>query len=648
MLHTRTVPRPEGTGLLGKSFGLAKANDPKGDDLLTTRAALTLAAFLGAIPPAARAETVWTAVASEKIRPETPARGDQSVLLAAAKNEFEAFQVVVTGPASGVSASASELSGPGTIPAPKLFREALITLQNPSAVDGATGRFPDALVPDVDDVVGQKRNAFPFDVPAGESRAVWVDYRVPADAPAGTYRGTVTVHSAAGDTSVSVQLTVWDFTLPSTSSLKSSFTLSGGSLEKAHGVSGEAETELRQKYAQLALDHRISISDIWEDGQSGDWSHFDNAYGPFLDGHASTQLQGAKLTSLRSGANLGSAGQHADWAAHFKGRGWFDRLFQYTCDEPPITCSWDDVTARARLAKQADPGFRTLVTTDVDQATQHGVASSIDVMVPLVNFMDDRPTSAYGWTAGGEKAPEYVGFLQAGGEKELWLYQSCMSHGCGGTVDIGNPSAEQLYFTGWPSYMIDASAVRSRALEWFSFRYGATGELYYETAQAYYDHDAWSSQWDFNGNGDGTLFYPGTTGAIGGSVDIPVASLRMKMIREGMEDYEYLKLLSDLGGADQAKQIAEQLFPHAYQSDAKPADLLAAREAVARSILALSGKSVPPEGASAPPGSAAAKKFAAVAGAAGGCGSTGPEGGLLTLALVSAGLLSRRLRRASC
>ena len=268
--------------------------------LTTRRAALTLAALMGILPPAARAATVWTAVASEKIRPETAARSDSSISLAAAKNEFEAFQVVVTGPATGVSASASELTGPGKIGAPKLFREELINVQNPSAADGATGRIPDALVPDVDDVVGEKRNAFPFDVPAGESRAIWVDYHVPQDAPAGTYQGTVTVHSAQGDTAVPVQLTVWDFALPSTSSLKTSFSMTYGGVSKVHGVSGEALTELRQKYTQLALDHRISLSDLWDDGQAKNWAHFDNAYGPFLDGNATTQLRGAKLTSLEA------------------------------------------------------------------------------------------------------------------------------------------------------------------------------------------------------------------------------------------------------------------------------------------------------------------------------------------------------------
>jgi glycosyl hydrolase family 123 len=604
----------------------------------TRRATLSLAALLSATPAIASAATVWTAPAIEKIRPQEAARSDRSATLTAAKNEFEAVQVVVTGPASGVSVSAGALSGPGTVPAPKLFREAIIDLQHPSSADGATGAFPDALVPDVDDVVGEKRNAFPFDVPAGESRAVWVEFHVPQDAKAGNYTGSVTVHAADGDTQVPVQLTVWDFALPSTSSLKTAFAMTYGGLPKVHGVSGEALTELRQKYAQLALDHRFSISSIWDDGQRGDWSHFDNAYGPFMDGHAPTQLAGAQLTSLQSGADLNSAAAHGDWAAHFKSKGWFDRLFQYTCDEPPLTCQWSDIATRSQNAKQADPNFRTLVTTDMTDATKNGSADAIDLMVPLVNYMDDRPESAYGWTPGGPTRSQYDGFLQKP-EKELWVYQSCMSHGCGGTVDIGNPSADQLYFTGWPSYAIDASNVRARAMEWFSFEYGATGELYYETTQAYYDHDdPWTDQYEFNGNGDGNLFYPGTTAKIGGQTDIPVASLRMKMIREGMEDFEYLKLLVAAGGAADAKQIAQQLFPHPWQSEAKPADLMAARDTIARKILALGGKQVPAGG-----GSGGSSLSAGSAG--GGCGTAaGQPGGLLTLALIPFALVLQRLR----
>jgi hypothetical protein len=612
------------------------------------RAALIIAATL-AIAPAARASTVWTAIASEKIRPDAAARAEAtSAAIAAAKNEFEAFQIVVSGPATNVSASASDLKGPGTIGGLKLFREALLDVSQPSAADGATGRFPDPLVPDVDDVVGEKRNAFPFDVPAGESRAIWVEAHVPQNAAAGAYTGTVTIHANDGDHVVPVSLTVWDFTLPSTASLKSSFALGAGVMSRHAAKSGDELSKLRVRYGQLALDHRVSLHSVWNDGNK-DWTHFDAFYGPLLDGKAQTQLEGAKLTSVESGASLSSVDEHRAWATHFKQHGWFDKLFQYTCDEPPITCQWADIPARAGVAKQADPEFRTLVTTDMEQAQKNGGAgmlAAIDLMVPVVNFLDDRPPSAYGWTPGGEKAADYAPFRAMSPKKELWLYQSCMSHGCGGTVDIGNPSADQLYYTGWPSYAVDVSSVRSRSMEWLSFRYGATGELYYETVQAYYERDPWQSVYEFSGNGDGTLFYPGTIDAIGGQTEIPVTSIRMKMIREGMEDFEYLKLLADLGDKDTAKQIAAKLFPHAYEADAKPEDLMGAREAIARKILALSNKVVPAAGASA--GTNSVAKFDALVMGAGGCGSssTGGSGfGLVSALLVPLGLAFRGLRR---
>ena len=147
-----------------------------------------------AAPSVHQAVQVWTATSTEKIRPSTAARAQAGAAIAAARNEFEAFQIGITGAASGVVTTASDLAGPGgsTIPV-RLYREALIWLSNPSALDGATGSWPDALVPAVDELAGEARNAFPFDVPSGESRAVWAEVHVPSSAAAGTYQGTVTI-----------------------------------------------------------------------------------------------------------------------------------------------------------------------------------------------------------------------------------------------------------------------------------------------------------------------------------------------------------------------------------------------------------------------------------------------------------------------
>src|SRR5262249_51169520 len=157
--------------------------------------------------------------------------------------------------------------------------EALINVPQQTGGDGAAGIWPDALVPDVDPIVGEKRNAFPFDVPAGESRAVFVDVHVPADAAAGPHPGTLNL-TRGPSAQIAVTLTVWDFAVPSTSTLRSAFGMTWNGPCMGHGDGGcsnyNAEQKLRAFYVQAALDNRISItlpalsSPIQNDG-TGDW-----------------------------------------------------------------------------------------------------------------------------------------------------------------------------------------------------------------------------------------------------------------------------------------------------------------------------------------------------------------------------------------
>jgi uncharacterized protein (TIGR03382 family) len=432
----------------------------------------------------------------------------------------------------------------------------------------------------------------------------------------------VKVTTAEGEAQVPVTFTVWDFALPSTSSLRSYFGLSYGVIGAGHGGSGDSSSELRARYAQLGLDHRISV-EVADDGHDHDLDHFERFYGALVAGTAPTRLAGAHLTAIKFLGDTSSVDDHRAWAQHARAAGWFDRLFSYTCDEPPLTCAWGDINQRTKAAHDADPDLRTLVTTTIWDADGHGVTGGVDILAPVVNWTYDRPESP----VAGDQRGRYDGFLKQK-NKELWLYQSCMSHGCGGTVDMGSPSDQDRYYTGWPTYMIDAPAVRNRAMEWISFAERATGELYWESAYAFM-HDAWSNQWDFSGNGDGTLFYPGTVSRIGGNTDIPVASIRLKMIREGMEDFEYLKALSDAGDPELAKSIARQVFPNPYSTDVDPAIIAKARAAMATRIVQLKGGQLPGE-----------------AGPGGGCASAGGNGGALLAfpALLGLALLRRRRR----
>src|SRR5207248_1964236 len=112
-------------------------------------------------------------------------------------------------------------------------------------------------------------------------------------------------------------------------------------------------------------------------------------------------------------------------------------------------------------------------------------------------------------------------------------------------------------FRGWPSLVVDAPAMAHRVFEWLTFRYRVGGELYYNTVEAQAAGlDPWRDQRLHGGNGDGTLFYPGRPDPIGGRTEIPVESIRLKLIREALEDYEYLAAYAAAFGRDAADALA--------------------------------------------------------------------------------------------
>jgi len=597
----------------------------------------------------ASAAQVWVAPAAQKIRPnvQPPAGATAAAKIAAAKNEFEAFQVVVTGQASSVSMILENLSdGAGHDISGRelvLYREALINVPSQTGGDGAAGMWPDALIPDVDPIAGEKRNAFPFDVPANESRAVLVDIHVPQSTPAGKYVGTV--HVVGGVTQeVPIELTVWDFEVPSTSTLRTAFGMAWNGPCMGHGDGGcgggDADQKLRARYVQAALDNHVSIHQPYftstvDTSGNENWGAFDQYSAQFLDGTADTRLQGAKLTSVSvNGAS--NANVVRGWSNHFKQKGWTaTTLFDYVCDEPPLTCQWSDIPGRIAEVRAGDPNMPTLVTTTTWDAQSHGVGG-IDLFVPVINFVEGKP----GTSLAGDQRSKFGA--------DTWWYQSCMSFGCSGVGGGLDGSGE----TGWPTYAIDSDATRNRAMEWMSFTYDMQGEFYYEVTMSFFSGDPWVNQTAFGGSGDGTLFYPGTTSRIGGQTEIPIESLRLKGIRDGMEDYELLNLAKKLGMGDKAKAIAQGVYPKTYQATTSPAALDSARSELAALILHALGKDVPAPAApsdncgttacSADP--APQSNVSPLAAAGGGCSSTGVQS--LWLAIPVFALFGLRRRRA--
>jgi len=558
--------------------------------------AVTLVATLLAGSSYALAQSAWTASATQKVRPGDAAGTGSSATLEAARNEFEAFHVVLAGGsagAKGITVAADPLSGPSgsTISDVRVFREGMYNIATPSNIQGAPGGWPDAMIPAVDEIDNQPRNAFPIDVAANAQQPVFVEYHVPQGAAAGWYAGTV--HVTGGiSADIPVKLYVHAFSLPSTSSLPSAYGMGSMDPCTAHfggyvpcGSDAGVE-QLNTKYAKFALDHRITLSEVVYTGPlpasdgSYDWATWDAKYAPMLDGGMNGRLVGAKLTAVRYMWTEDQA-HYAEWAKHFHAKGWFDRTFDYSCDEPPNGCSWSSINTRTAMVHAADPAFQTLVTTPLATAQQQGVVDGIDILVPGINWLDPMPPLT-------NLRNSYNAWLSSSPQKKMWIYQSCDSDGCN---SIGDASQ-----SGWPTHMIDAPASQNRAMEWQAWRQKAAGELYYDTTYAFPKGDAWTSQYYFGGNGDGTLLYPGTPAKIGGTTHIPIASLRFKLIREGMEDYEYFKALADAGDPAMADSEAAALSPKAYQNESDPAKIDAMRHRIALRIEELTGQTPPPMG----------------------------------------------------
>jgi hypothetical protein len=543
----------------------------------------------------------WTTHPLAKVRPFDPVPNApaKSVDLYAGRNEFEPFQIVLRGKSkdlSGVdigfsdfhSADGAEISANNVT----VYLEEFVNLKRPSSIEGGDGLWPDPLIPRVDRYANEARNAFPFTVRRDRNQPLWVDVYVPAAAHPGQYTGSALV-SLGGRVqfSVPIKLTVWRFVLPSTSTLKSSF---GLKQHRGRYTNDEDLHSIIGLYTKAALLHRISTNGgsmepprfSYNAGRMQlDWREYDAEVGPFLDGAAIPKgepLYGARATSaeIRTPSAFETEEQEklywTEWTKHFQRNGWGDRLFLYLWDEP-ASRDFPEVLKRGRMSAEVEPSLRSLVTVPFTQK----LAGVVQIWVPLVNCLELKP----GFPDFCDATPPLGSYArQTQPHTSLWFYQSCASHGCN---IVGGQ-----YFTGWPAYVIDASGAANRVMQWVAWKYRMEGELYYSMNEAYrQDNDPWVNIRLFGGNGDGTLFYPGRPDRIGGRSDIPIESIRLKLIREGMEDYEYLALLAKLDGRQSADQYAGQIVKAPYLWESRPEVFLKVRQNLGESLDRAAAKS---------------------------------------------------------
>ena len=216
--------------------------------------------------------------------------------------------------------------------------------------------------------------------------------------------------------------------------------------------------------------------------------------------------------------------------SHLAEKGWLDEAFVYWFDEPDPK-DYEFVMCGFQRLKEAAPGLRRMLTEQVEPALVGGP----NIWCPLSAFMDF----------------EQVKKRQAAGDK-IWWYV-CTA-----------PKAP------FATLFIDHPATDLRVWLWQTWQRGIDGILIWETnywnspiaypdslQNPYEDPMGWVSGYGVGagermpwGNGDGRFVYPPESAAAGRPaqpvLDAPVDSIRIEMLRDGIEDYEYLAMLKRL------------------------------------------------------------------------------------------------------
>jgi len=467
--------------------------------------------------------SVW--VASSLIRvAKTDAPGQtSSINLSGARGETVDTQVVVQAPAGGltnVNLSTSKLIGPGgaTILASNLtlYREYYVTITGTAGYAGGSnpplgsGTYPEPLIPFNDPETSSPLcgttatlKACNASVNAGENQPYWVDISVPRGAtnsPPGTYTGTISITADQGSATVPVTLTVWNFELPVQPSELSIWTLWPPAAGNTLTTLNRALMRNKVTGYGLATD---AASDVTNFGLNRFGLNIFYYIGIMCDGSYSNLPSTSQINS--SAANL-PAGLPLDF---------------YVADElNGCTSAYTALKTMGMNAHASTPSAMTIMTInapDPNLFNEGDGRSAIDHWV-LLDSVQQWPTLPF-----------------AGGRSDLWSYASC-------NIGFGNA----------PEWMVDYPPINERIQAGFlNWTQGARGILYYRA-------DGWTAGNDIGSwnnvdttacgsglgrPGDGIFVYP--PGPIASTESAP--GIRLKAIRDGIQDYEYAHILENLG-----------------------------------------------------------------------------------------------------
>jgi len=554
-------------------------------------------------------------------------QGNLSVEIKAAKNEYEAFQIVISAGKEhrlqNVMIEISNLEGEkGKIGKENItmYRVENVHVRHstPRAEDGP-GLFPDPLLPFVNPVsgdsitplqrigppserqyVGAKYSAYPIDIFPSQNCTIWVDVYVPADAKAGLYTGSIKVVAEGNISSeIPIALKVWNFSLPDVATHRTHFG-HFSHITKAWGIDSHSEKfhEIEIRFCKELARHRVNppiphslLPEINDDGSLTIIPERHVRLQQYIEETNLVDFEVPRTKFMTNTSNSPrptpqnqkdplaiekSKRYYREMYQYLVDNGWEKRAYLYLIDEPNSVKDYNQVINLAEVANDGAPDLKRLV---VEQTYKHhpswpDLDSSIDIWCPLFGFVDRNSIQ--------EKL--------ANGD-EVWSYTALVQ-----PAPSYHPEYERLKDMNPPYWHIDRPLIMYRIPTWLNRQYGINGLLYWTTAGWYDDNGPWlvpafSHFSGSNGNkfparyfnGGGMLFYPGLDAGFDG----PVTSIRLKNIREGLEDYEYFAILEKKGHEEFVKEMVNTICPEWWDFTKDPETLLKVREKLAMKIESL-------------------------------------------------------------
>ena len=418
----------------------------------------------------------------------------------------------------------------------------------------SSGLYPDPIV--------EKGS---IDIASGETQPIWITVKIPKNVSKGLYRGEVNVTGSMNGksfaTKMPIQVQVYPVIIDKTSLWVTNwYSSSPNNLELIFGEKGivpysdkywdyikllaDKMAEYRQNVAIISP---LELSKFSLDGAGHygfDFTNFDKTVDIFIKEGVIGRIEGGHIGGRKAGwisdfvvtvpavakdtvyfrsmpitADSAKAFYQAFIPAltrHLTEKGWDTIYMQHLMDEP-IPENVKTYIEIANFIKKLGPGLRI-----VEACYSKDVANSVKVWVPKLDYMN----TDYEF---------YKKRAEAG--DEIWFY-TCL-----------NPKGE------YANRFIELPLIKTRILHWINFKYKIPGYLHW--GLNFWNENPYNETTSIQlesgtvlPGGDAWIVYPGTKKLN--------SSIRLEAMRDGIVDYELLKMLSVKHPAE-AEELARQV-----------------------------------------------------------------------------------------